>query len=106
MRCSKCKIDKLDIFFGSNKYAKNGKQHWCKDCRKEAKDFISLKGVIPKVIDLEGEEWRKISEPGFEKLYAVSNKARIKAIAKVVNHPHSGYMTLHEKIIKTRVLKV
>jgi hypothetical protein len=38
---------------------------------------------------------------GYEGLYQISDKGRVKSLARKVNHPHSGFQTLKEKILKS-----
>lgn len=44
------------------------------------------------------ENWKDIT--GYEGFYQVSNKGRIKSLKRTIKHPHSGTMTVFERILK------
>lgn len=48
-RCSKCKIEKENIFFGPQKQSKDGLTSWCKECKKNLEQQRRLsKGIKQK----------------------------------------------------------
>jgi len=49
------------------------------------------------------EIWKDI--PNYEGFYKASNKGRIKSLKRVIEHSHSGYQTLKERILKQSINK-
>jgi len=41
--------------------------------------------------------------PSYEGYYQVSNLGRVKSLERKITHPHSGYMTIKERILKNRI---
>ncbi len=49
------------------------------------------------------EMWRDVL--GYEGLYQVSDRGRVKSVARTVSHPHSGTLTVPERIRKPETTK-
>lgn len=88
-RCSKCNIEKKISEFHNNASRHDGKSGWCKKCmypallKKKTIDIIKKKqnkiqSRIDSWIDLKDEKWTSIQ--GYEGLYEISNKSRIRSI--------------------------
>lgn len=50
------------------------------------------------IYSMKNEIWKDIE--GYEGLYQVSNLGRIKSLHRRIEHPHSGFITLKERILK------
>lgn len=46
-------------------------------------------------------EWKDV--PGFEGNYQVSTDGQVKSLERQVPNKHTGFMTIHEKILKTKI---
>lgn len=49
---------------------------------------------------MDKETWHEIK--GYEGLYAVSDRLRVKGLERTIPHAHSGYLTIQERIISQR----
>lgn len=66
--------------------------------RREAKEAAKVPEEIYHVPDLPGEVWKDIE--GYEGLYAVSNKGRVKSLYRVMPHKTHGTWRVKERILK------
>lgn len=83
--CTKCQIDQNIENFYIRRTRGNQRKSICKEC--ESKSKAKPVEIVP---DLEGEIWKDIE--GFEKIYLVSNLARVKRIMHRKN-PTNTIMT-------------
>ena len=65
--------------------------------RREAKEAAKVPEEIYHVPDLPGEVWKDIE--GYEGLYAVSNKGRVKSLYRVMPHKTHGTWHVKERIL-------
>lgn len=93
-KCSKCQIEKPLKMFGSNKSRGDGLRIYCKKC---------LLIEFDPITNLENEVWKDVV--GYEGLYAVSNKGRIKSLKRTVHHPINGKSNLSERLRTTNPSK-
>lgn len=95
IECSICKTSKPLTEFRKREI--NGKMYYLYTCNR----CISAKRRIrtPKIQDLPNERWLPIE--GFEKLYLISDKGRVKSLARKVKAINSySYRETNERILK------
>lgn len=99
-KCSNCQSEKTIDFFYKKEPNSNRYSNLCKECEKlrQRKNKVYS---IP--INLDGEIWRDIV--GYEDLYQVSNKERVKGLKRVVFNTSKGECLLEERILKSNIDK-
>lgn len=100
-KCSKCKEFKEFSEFHKLTKSKDGHQSKCKSCRDSLRTANGNGKSNRNLEDLEGEIWKPIR--GFEDIYSISNKGRVKSLERKVTDPYpiSGF-----RIIKPSILRV
>lgn len=92
-KCKTCKINKLLSEYDKCKSGKYGVQAHCKECRSMMRGFVNRD-----VGDLDNEIWVDIV--GLEGYYKVSNKSRVKRLARRVIDVTGRNQNLREQIMK------
>jgi hypothetical protein len=75
--CCRCKNELDSSCFDKDCHNKDGYQGQCKSCRR-----ISRSKPKAQIVDVDGEIWKDII--GYEGLYQVSNKGRVKSLDRMV----------------------
>ncbi len=93
--CSKCKGVKLLTDFYKANGKTGGYKPECKLCTYEMQQKTYGYKEYASIIDLPDEEWREVE--GFDGRYFVSNKQRVKSIARFVKHEKPSHTNSSRK---------
>lgn len=105
LKCGSCKKDYELSFFFKNKKSSNGYYSYCKRCSylKNMNSYVNHRNLSD-IEDIDGEIWVDIK--GFEGLYQISNKQRIKSLERYVCFENGDKILKRKAILlKPRITK-